>query len=95
MYAGKKFNTRKENANGEDYDGTWTKDDLYGEINIDTSKTGKSVEKYQYSYNGVVWNDISSEIVLTSIDYTTAFPLSEDKPKSANKSTICSFIAVN
>ena len=71
---------KHNNVNGADYDGTWTKDDLYGEINLDSPSTGKSVEKYQYSYNGVVWNDISSEIVPTSIDYTTAFPLSEDKP---------------
>ncbi len=75
---------KHNDANGEDYDGTWTKDDLYGEVNIDTSSTGKSVEKYQYSYNGVIWNDISSEIVPTSIDYTTTFPMNEDKPEWIN-----------
>ena len=75
---------KHNDENGEDYDGTWTKDDLYGEINIDTSRTGKSVDKYQYSSNGVIWNDISSEIVPTSIDYTTTFPMSEDKPEWFN-----------
>ena len=78
---------KHNNANGADYDGTWTKDDLYGEINLDSPSTGKSVEKYQYSYNGVVWNDISSEIIPTSIDYTTTFPLSEDKPDWFNGPT--------
>ena len=71
---------KHNDENGQDYDGTWTKDNLYGEINIDTNSTGKSVEKYQYSYNGVIWNDISEIPVSTSIDYTTTFPMGEDKP---------------
>ena len=76
---------KHNDENGEEYEeGTWTKDDLYGEINIDTSNTRKEVEKYQYSYNGVIWNGISSEIISTSIDYTTTFPMSADKPEWIN-----------
>ena len=66
---------------GEDYEqGTWTKDNLYGEITIDTDTTRKEVEKYQYSENGVIWNDITGEIKQSNIDYTTTFPMSEEKP---------------
>ena len=68
---------KHNNATGADYNGEWTKDDLYGEINL---TSGRPVKKYQYSYNGVIWNDISSEIIPTSIDYTSKFPLDEDKP---------------
>ena len=72
---------KHNDANGVEYEqGTWTKDNLYGEISLDTSKTGKEVEKYQYSENGVIWKDISSEIIPISIDYTTTFPMSSDKP---------------
>ena len=72
---------KHNDENGEEYEkGSWTKDDLYGEITIDTSETGKTVEKYQYSYNEVIWKDISSEIIPTSVDYTTTFPMSSDKP---------------
>ena len=76
---------KHNDANGEEYEqGTWTKDNLYGEINIDTSETGKEVEKYQYSGNGVIWNDVSNEIIPTSIDYTTTFPMTADKPEWIN-----------
>lgn len=69
-------------ANGENYHfGTWTKDNLYGEITIDTTSTGKTVDKYQYSENGIVWDDISAEAVEKELDYTSTFPLNEDKPE--------------
>ena len=66
--------------NGDGYDGTWTKDNLYGEITLDTTYSGKSVEKYQYSNNGVIWEDVSNKITQSSIDYKTTFPMSGDKP---------------
>lgn len=69
-------------VNGENYEfGTWTRDNLYGEITIDTTSTGKTVEKYQYSENGIVWDDISAEAVEKELDYTSTFPLYEDKPE--------------
>ncbi len=58
--------------------GTWTKDNLYGEITLDTSVTGKAVEKYQYSENGVIWKDIPGKLEL---NYTTTFPMSGNKPE--------------
>ena len=44
--------------NGEDYNGEWTNQDLYGSLTIDTSDSGKTVQKYQYSQNGYTWNDM-------------------------------------
>ena len=72
---------KHNDASGAVYDGTWTKDDLYGEIDIDTTSTKKEVKKYQYSENGIIWKDISNEIIPTSIDYTTTFPMAGDKPE--------------
>ena len=70
---------KHNDESGAIYDGTWTKDDLYGEI--DTSSTGQRVEKYQYSYNGIIWYDISAEQVITSVDYTIDdFGTIENKP---------------
>ncbi len=73
---------KHNDSSGINYEqGTWTKDDLYGEVNTDTTATGNVVEKYQYSEDGTTWKDISGEIIPTSIDYITAFPMSEDKPE--------------
>ena len=72
---------KHNNESGADYDGTWTKDDLYGEIDIDTTSTKKEVKKYQCSYNGIIWYDISAEQVITSVDYTIDnFGAIENKP---------------
>ena len=72
--------TLKHNdENGEEYtQGTWTKNNLYAEINLENTR---QVEKYQYSENGVVWDDISEIPVVKSIDYTTTFPMEDDKPE--------------
>ena len=73
---------KHNDSSGINYEqGTWTKDDLYGEVNTDTTATGNVVEKYQYSEDGLTWKDISGEIIPTSIDYTTTFPISVDKPE--------------
>lgn len=44
--------------NGGDYHGEWTNQDLYGSLTINTSESGKTVQKYQYSQNGYTWNDM-------------------------------------
>ena len=52
--------------NGEDYHGEWTNQQVYGHLSIDTSESGKTVQKYQYSQNGYTWNDM---IDLSGFDY--------------------------
>ena len=69
------------NAQGAPYEsGVWTNSNLYGEINIDTSSSGKTVDHYQYSYDRINWMDISAEPVISSLDYTSTFPLDAGKP---------------
>lgn len=52
--------------NGEDYNGEWTNQDVYGHLTIDTSESGKTVQKYQYSQNGYTWTDMMD---LSGFDY--------------------------
>ena len=61
---------RHNTSTGATYaSGTWTKDDLYGEITIDTSVTGKTVSKFQYSYDGNTWYDVSATQATNGIKY--------------------------
>ena len=67
---------RKGNSTGAEYEsGTWTNEDVYHKITIDSS-AGVDVQKYQYTIdNGKTWNDISNEPQITNVDYESTFPL--------------------
>ena len=65
-----KLTLKHNTSTGATYSlGTWTKDDLYGEITIDTGSTGKTVSKYQYSYDGNTWYDVSATQAANGIKF--------------------------
>ena len=65
-----KLTLKHNTSTGATYSlGTWTKDDLYGEITIDTGSTGKTVSKYQYSYDGTTWYDVSATQAANGIKF--------------------------
>ncbi len=71
---------KHNDENGKEYiSGTWTNQDVYHEISLPT--TEGTVEKYQYSNDGITWKDINGELKQGKLDYTTNFPIvSENRP---------------
>jgi len=69
---------KEENKDGPDYEqGVWTNKNIYAEIKTETEK---EVEKYQYSFDGTRWMDISEEVASAEVTYTMNFPQEGTKP---------------
>lgn len=71
--------TKYKDSTGEIYEQeTWTNQNIYSEVTIREAKT---VEKYQYSCDGVQWKDIvESTESQNGVDYTMQFPTDTTKP---------------